>query len=223
MAEPALGKFIHAMTALAGIEHIGKQHGVVDRCGVDAAFGKDQPVIFHVLADLQDRRVFQHRFQQRQRLFFGKLVFNEPAIEQIAGTFAVKKRYVAGLAGFGGKRNADQFGFHRVERCRFRVNRDKARFQDRFDPFFQRRLVAHAFIRFGIDFRFRPFLRPRLRQIGRGHHCTVLRRRCSVRRGLACAGVQIRPALCLEAFHFDFGGIDLVDLGVGGFRNPPRQ
>ena len=60
-----------------GVEHIGHQHGVVERVDLDAAPGKNLPVVFHVLADLEDAGVFQHLLDDLQRFVFRNLIGTE--------------------------------------------------------------------------------------------------------------------------------------------------
>ncbi len=59
VAKIALGQVVHAVVMRPGVHRVRHQHGVVERGDADAEPGKDLPVVFHVLADLQDGRVFQ--------------------------------------------------------------------------------------------------------------------------------------------------------------------
>ena len=68
MAEVTLAQPVHAMTVQPRMHRIGHQHGVVEGRDADAVTGEDLPVVFHVLADLEDRVILEHRLQQRQRL-----------------------------------------------------------------------------------------------------------------------------------------------------------
>ena len=54
VAEPAFRQIVHAVAAAAGVEHVGDQHGVVVAGDFDAAALREhQPVVFHVLRDLE--------------------------------------------------------------------------------------------------------------------------------------------------------------------------
>ena len=55
VAEPSLAERVHAVAVAgrAGVEHVGDQHGVVERRDLDAVPGEDVPVELHVLADLE--------------------------------------------------------------------------------------------------------------------------------------------------------------------------
>ena len=64
------------MAVQAAVQHIGQQHGVVERPDLNAldraalmigeARAAENPgVIFHILPDFQDRVVLQQRLQQR--------------------------------------------------------------------------------------------------------------------------------------------------------------
>ena len=116
MAEPALGELVHAAAALAGVEHVGEQHGVVIGRHMDAAAGEDQPVVFQVLRDLEDRRVFEQRLQAFERLRLLDLAVDAAAAEEIAFARLVGQRHIGGLARRGGKADADQLRLHGIER-----------------------------------------------------------------------------------------------------------
>ncbi len=66
-----LGQLVHAVIAAPGVEHVADQQGIVEGGDGDAALGKDQPVIFQVLGDLEDRGILEHRLEQRERLLLG--------------------------------------------------------------------------------------------------------------------------------------------------------
>ena len=59
VVEPALGEIVHAVTAFTGVQHVGNQHGVVVAGDLDAALREHQPVVFHVLRDLEDAFVLE--------------------------------------------------------------------------------------------------------------------------------------------------------------------
>ena len=51
----------------AGVEHVGHQHGVVERRDLDAVARKHQPVELQVLPDLEHAGIFQQRLQRVER------------------------------------------------------------------------------------------------------------------------------------------------------------
>jgi len=59
LSQMPLGQLVHAVAMLAGIEHEGEQHGVVDRADLDVVAAEHGHVVFDVLADLQYRGVLQ--------------------------------------------------------------------------------------------------------------------------------------------------------------------
>ena len=63
VVEPALGEIVHAVAALAGIEHVGDQHGVVEAGDFDAALREHQPVVFQILPDLENALVLEQRLE----------------------------------------------------------------------------------------------------------------------------------------------------------------
>ena len=146
VVEIAFGEDIHAVVMFAGMERVGHQHGVVDRRDVDAVAGKDLGVVFHVLADLEDRGILEHRFQQVERLLQGDLAVEQAvgAEEIISLAILVGQRDVAGMAGVDAERDAHQIGGHFIETGGFRIDGDIAAFADAFDPGFQRGGVGDA-------------------------------------------------------------------------------
>jgi len=73
----ALGKPIHPMPVQPGVQGIGDQHRIVRRGYPDAVARKNLRIVFHVLADFQDRGIFQDRLQCRQCPFHRQLVFGQ--------------------------------------------------------------------------------------------------------------------------------------------------
>jgi hypothetical protein len=63
VAQPALRKRIHAMPALARIEHIGQQHGVIETRNFDVVLRHHQHVVFEVLPDLENRGILEQRLE----------------------------------------------------------------------------------------------------------------------------------------------------------------
>ncbi len=180
MTEPAFGQRVHAVAAGACIQHIGNQHRIVERHGVDPIAPHDQPVIFHVLRDLEDRSVFKHRLQGGQRLAQRNLPFNHAAAQQIARTGLVLKRNVSGSARRKRQRKADQFRLHRINGSGFRIESQEADFHRFGEPQLQCRDIANTGIGAGIDLlrtrRFRAFVGKRCRCVagfrrGNGHRC----------------------------------------------------
>ncbi len=132
----AAGQFVHAVRALAGIEHVGDQHRVVEGPDLDAVAGEHQPVVLDVLADLEHRRILQERLQARLHGLPGELPRQQAAAEQVLAA-AMAERDVAGPARRGGERDADEIGLVGVERGRLGIDRDDARLDRLGDPGFQ--------------------------------------------------------------------------------------
>ena len=87
----------------------------------------DEPVVFDVLADLEDRRVLQQRLQRGQRLAERNLVFGSAAAEQVAGAGACgRAAHRRRGPGADGQREADELGLHRIERGGLGVEGDDA-------------------------------------------------------------------------------------------------
>ena len=147
---------------------IGHQHGVVDRRDADAQLRENLGIKLHVLADLQDAGVFQHRFEQLQcfhhaHLAFGQLVRAEQIIPPVR---LVQKRDVASLPRLYAERDAHHVGGHLIEARGLGIDGDIAAFLNAVDPDLQGRLVADAAVALPIKC---DFLHLRhLRRIGGG-------------------------------------------------------
>ena len=122
MPEVAHGEIVHAVPALAGVERVGHQHGVVERRHVDAVLREDVEIVLDVLADLEDRRIFEQRLQQRQGFDDGNL-HDAVVRAEVEGlrAGAVAKRHVTGFARCHGHGEADQLGDHGIDRRRLGV------------------------------------------------------------------------------------------------------
>ena len=125
VAEMQLGQLVHAVIVLAGFEHEGEQHRVVDRADGDAVAREDRDVVLDVLPDLEDGRVFEHRLQQLDRCphvdLRGRL-----AGEQVGVLRAVRQRNVAGEAGGERQRDADEARRPSDRGRRFRCRRRRS-------------------------------------------------------------------------------------------------
>src|ERR1700742_3098732 len=118
-AEITGGYSIHIVRAFAGVEHVGHQHGVVDRADADAAGGEHQPFALHVVADLGDEGVFEHLFQCVERAPLRDLPFAKLGGEQ-ARAFAVARlpvpeRQIGGLIRRHRQRNTAERRLHRID------------------------------------------------------------------------------------------------------------
>ncbi len=111
MFEVAFRQRVHAVIVLAGIQDIGEQHRVIDGRDIDLVRGEDREVVFDVLADLEDGRVFEHRFQRAQGIRHANLAGRIRA-KHVAVTGIVRidmgERDVAGLVGGQGERDPDK-------------------------------------------------------------------------------------------------------------------
>src|SRR5580700_10532833 len=77
-----------AVVGAAGIDHIGHQHGVVIGRDLDAAHGKDLPIVFQILADLEDAFVLEQRLHGIEGRALGNLIGRDLALEQTAAAVA---------------------------------------------------------------------------------------------------------------------------------------
>ncbi len=56
------------MAVQTAFQDVGEQHGVVERRDIDAVAMQHRQVVFQVLPDLEDTRVFQQRLQRGDHL-----------------------------------------------------------------------------------------------------------------------------------------------------------
>ena len=111
------------MRAPAGVEHVGDQHRVVEGADRDAVALQHQPVVFHVLADLEDGPVLQDRLQGGERVAHRHLARHEAAAEEV-GIAAVLERDIGRASGLEGEGDAGEVGLHGIERGGLRVEGD---------------------------------------------------------------------------------------------------
>ena len=151
VAEEALGELLHAGAALAALERVGEEHGVVIGRDADAVAAEDEVVVFVVLRDLQDRGVLEQRLQPVERVGERDLALHHAAAEEVVAALAVAERDVAGLARRGGEADADEVAAHRVERGRLRVDGDAAERGGFRDPVVQPLQRADGLVGLGVD------------------------------------------------------------------------
>ena len=126
-----LAEFVHAMAVQPAFQHIGHQHGVIDRIEPDAALQEHQRVIFQVLADLQDAIVFQQRLQPRQHIGLGHLddgvaaVLRGRQIQRKPVALAMAAGNVTGLARRHRQRHAAKPRGHGIKRGGFGIDTDQ--------------------------------------------------------------------------------------------------
>ena len=129
MAERPVAERVETMVVAgeAAVERIGDEQGVVKRRNGDPALRERHHVELDVVAELENARRLEERLQERERLRFGDLPFDErAAAEQVVGADAVPDRDVAGFAGPDRDRHADQLAPHRVDGREFRIHRRDA-------------------------------------------------------------------------------------------------
>jgi hypothetical protein len=98
-----------------GIQHVGHEHGVVDRGHADAALKQHQVIALEVVADLQHAFIFEQRTQALQHFGFGELGNAAFVIRQIeAIRCAVATRHITCFARRHRQRDAAQGGAHRI-------------------------------------------------------------------------------------------------------------
>ena len=160
IAEMQFCQFVHAVTMQTALQHMRQQHRVVAGADHDVVAGQNLDVIFDVLADFQDSRAFQHRFQQLDgaghgNLFRGILAAAVATVAEIKRALTaaanMAERDITGLSGFGGQRDTDQLCLQRVERGGFRINSHHTKPAGFSDPAFQRGFVLNQFIAAVID------------------------------------------------------------------------
>ena len=117
-----LGDGVHLVLVAAAFEHIGEQHGVVDRRHLDAVAAQHHDVVFEVVADLEHGGVGKQRRQSRQHPIEPELPRH--LVERVA--WPVAEGDVAAGAGRDAHGNADQTGAHLVDRCGLGVDGDDA-------------------------------------------------------------------------------------------------
>ena len=153
VAEIAFGKRVHAMPVNARVQRVGHQHRVVERRDGDVVTGENLGVVFHVLPDLEDRIILEHRLERGQHIVGRQLPFGQRiGAEQVVGRpVAMRERDVTGLPRIDRQGNAHQIGLHFVERGGFGVHRHVATGADTVDPHVQRLHRRDVFVSVGVD------------------------------------------------------------------------
>ena len=140
MAEVALRELVHRMgfERRGGIERVGDQHRVVEGRDRDAVVREDEPVVFHVLGDLEHAGLFEQRLQalqhrRRIELAGQRLRLGLRRVEEALLGLRVRRprlqmaeRDIGGFARRGGERDADEIRDPRIERRRLGIDRDVA-------------------------------------------------------------------------------------------------
>ncbi len=138
-----LGELVEPVAeAPPGVEVEAHQHRVVDRRDVDPGLVEHHPVIFEIMPDLEDRRVFEQRLQPFEHKRLRKLV-GRVRIEIAA---AVADRNVAGAVGRGREADPGEPGDDAVDAVGLGVDRDIALGRRLGDPAVERGLVGHGLI-----------------------------------------------------------------------------
>ncbi len=113
--EIPLRQVVEVMVPLPGVQEIAGDHRVEGRSGqFDAGVAEHDAIVFQVLAELADRRVFQHRPQGVER----RLGIEQPRALRPA------ERKVIGLLLVPGERNAHDLGPPRPDMRRLRIDRN---------------------------------------------------------------------------------------------------
>jgi hypothetical protein len=77
MTEVALGELVHAVVVQAPVERVAQEHGVVEGGDPDPVAGQHLPVVFDVLADLEDVVGLEHGLERVQHLLQRQLPFGQ--------------------------------------------------------------------------------------------------------------------------------------------------
>ena len=127
MIEIEQREVVEGMAVLATVEHIGQQHGVIDRGHVDALPFQQLPVIFEIMPDLKDRRVFKHRFQRGNDVGHGQLpdIVAILLLKQVLHLFMLQ-RDIGTAGGLGRQTDTDQLGGRGMQAVGFGINREEA-------------------------------------------------------------------------------------------------
>ena len=139
-AEIAVHQGVHVVRALTGVKHVGHQHGVVDSGDAHSAAGQHQPVLLHVVTDLDDAEIFQDGLQRRERVLLGNLTRAELGREQtgigsaLVPGFAMAERKVGRLIRRNGERDPAQLGLHRINAADFSFQREETGIVGARDP-----------------------------------------------------------------------------------------
>ena len=173
MGQIAFGQRVHAVAVQTCVHRIRQQHGVINRCDINAIARQNLGVVFHVLADFHHSRVFQQRFQQRQRLVQLDLPFGQfgPTEQIITPLAAMPKRDVSRLARLDRQGHTHQFRRHFVQAGGFGIDRHITKLMRLRDPCLQCLDIAHAIVagRLKRDIRHRrAIVRRRVRTLRRG-------------------------------------------------------
>ncbi len=171
MAEPELGQLVHAVVVQARFQHIGHQHGVLDRRHLHAVARQHGHVVLGVLRDLEDGGVLQQRLQPGDDHVERDLLDVRRRLQLQALAVLVADGNVAGLARRDGEGDPAQAGVGRGEGVGLGVEGDEAVRRRARDPAVQVRHVTHALIGLNVDRRLvrRP-LGDWLGRIARLHH-----------------------------------------------------
>jgi hypothetical protein len=158
VTEMKLGKFVHAVPVQAPFEHVGEQHGVVERRDLDPVAGEHLHVVLDVLADLENRSVREQRFEQGDRALERNLL-RRVALGRAASAAGIAKierplrrradvaeRDITRAPARESQRDADQIGAERIERGGFGIDRDSAFGMGFRDPARENLFVLDQFI-----------------------------------------------------------------------------
>ena len=127
------GEFVHAVPVGAGVLGEGNDHRVVERGGVwGAGAAEDQQVELRVLEQFQHAGVGQQRGERGDRLV-GRDLFQRCLVGA-----DMAQGHVAGAAGGGGQRDADEVGAQGVEAIGFGIDGDDPGLRGGGDPGLQR-------------------------------------------------------------------------------------
>ena len=161
MAQMALAQIIHAMPMQARGQHIRHQHRIVDRADIEAIFGEHGQIEFDVLANFQDRWVFQHWLQGRNHFGQRQLLqarcgrrLRRRRCKKISDRLrllGVADRDVTGLIRPQRQRNPHQIGADHIKAVGFGVDADFAGGCDPRDPVGQRSAIGDGAVSVAID------------------------------------------------------------------------
>ena len=150
----SLRQRVHAVIVLARIQYVRQQHRVINRRDIDVVRGEDREVVLDILPDLQDRRIFEHRFQSAQCILHADLPWRICAKHVSVARIVwidMRERDVAGFIRCERQGYADKVGRDGIETVGLCVNCNIALFGGACDPLFQLFEIADADVFAAVD------------------------------------------------------------------------
>ena len=148
MTQIPLGQQIHAVIMRPRVHRIAHEHRVIDRRNTDTKTREYLRIVLHVLPDLQNRFVLQHRLQDRQRLVkvhlpLGQIVRAEQVVRRRC---LVYQRQIPRVPRLDAETDAHEIRRHLVQPRGLGVDGDIPPCMGLRDPGFQRFSIRNRLI-----------------------------------------------------------------------------